>query len=62
MPVFGAAAHRDSLIAQTRVFIDFDRSIEAVGRVLGIVEPEQYATDAELEMLEEIRREKKSGK
>lgn len=36
--------------------------VRCVGRVLGIVEPEQYATDAELEMLEEIRREKKSGK
>ena len=36
--------------------------VRCVGRVRGIVEPEQYATDAELEMLEEIRREKKSGK
>ena len=36
--------------------------VRCVGRVLGAVDPEQYATDAELEMLEEIRREKKNGK
>lgn len=36
--------------------------VRCVGRVLGIVDPEQYATGAELDMLEEIRREKKNGK
>lgn len=34
--------------------------VRCVGRVLGIVEANQYATDAELKMLEEIRHEKES--
>lgn len=42
-------------------FSDGD-DVRCVGRVLGVVDPDQYANDAELEMLEEIRREKKSGK
>lgn len=36
--------------------------VRCVGRVLGVVAPEQYATSAELEMLEEIHREKKTSK
>lgn len=36
--------------------------VRCVGRVLGAVDPEQYATATELEMLEAMRREKKSGK
>ena len=36
--------------------------VRCVGRVLGVVEPDQYATGADLEILEEIRREKKNGK
>ena len=35
--------------------------VRCVGRVLGAVDPEQYAPDAELEMLEELRREKNNG-
>ena len=36
--------------------------VRCVGRVLGVVDPEQYATGADLEMLDEIRREMKNGK
>lgn len=42
-------------------FSDGD-DVRCVGRVLGVVEQDQYATSAELEMLEEIRREKKNSR
>ena len=42
-------------------FSDGD-DVRCVGRVLGVVDPDQYANDVELEMLEEIRHEKRTGK
>lgn len=36
--------------------------VRCVGRVLGVVSPDQYASRAETEVLEEMRREKKNGK
>jgi len=36
--------------------------VRCVGRVLGIVEADQYATNAELEILEELRHEQKAKK
>ena len=36
--------------------------VRCVGRVLGVVDADHYATDAELEILEELRHEQKAKK